>query len=54
MQKEMVIEGILDVLFKASGGETAVFCLPGPKICFEPPSKYLSDQVTEKVCIILY
>ena len=45
----MIIEGLLDVLFKASGGENAVFCIPGSEKCFEPPGKYLTDTITEKV-----
>ena len=48
-QKEMIIEGVMDVIFKAAGGENAVFCLPGAKNCFEPSQRYLSDTITEKV-----
>ena len=49
VQKEMVIEGVLDVIFKAAGGENAIFCLPADKNCFEPTQRYLSDTITEKV-----
>lgn len=49
LQMEVFVEGLLEVLFKASGGEAAVFCVPGPKTCFEPSQKYLNDTVTEKL-----
>jgi len=47
---EMMVEGLVEMLFKASGGKDAVFCLPGEKVCFEAPSNFLNDNVTEKVC----
>jgi len=49
IQKEMVVEGVMDMIFKAAGGENAVFCLPAAKNCFEPSSRYLSDTITEKL-----
>jgi len=48
-QKEMIIEGVLDVIFKAAGGENGIFCIPGDKNCFEPTQRYLSDTITEKL-----
>ena len=45
----MIVEGVMDMIFKAAGGENAVFCLPAAKNCFEPSSRYLSDTITEKV-----
>ena len=45
----MIIEGVLELLFKAGGGESATFCIPGSKACFEPPQKYLNDTITEKL-----
>ena len=45
----MIVEGILDVIFKAAGGENGVFCLPGENHCFDPPSRYLNDNYTEKL-----
>jgi hypothetical protein len=49
VQDIMLIEGLLEILFKMSGGGDAVFCLPGEKVCFDPPSGFLNDNVTEKV-----
>ena len=48
-QKNMLIEGITEMLFKASGGKDAVFCLTGDTACFEPPNSFLNDAITEKV-----
>ena len=45
----MLIEGITEMLFKASGGKDAVFCLTGDTACFEPPNSFLNDAITEKV-----
>ena len=45
----MIVEGVMDMIFKAAGGENAVFCLPAAKSCFEPSSRYLSDTITETV-----
>ena len=44
-----MIEAILEVLFKASGGQNATFCIPGKDACFESPQGYLNDNITEKV-----
>ena len=54
VQKEMIIEGVLDVIFKAAGGENGIFCIPGDKNCFEPTQRYLSDTITEKVIFVFY
>jgi len=48
-QKNMLIEGITEMLFKASGGKDAVFCLTGDTACFEPPNSFLNDAITEKL-----
>ena len=53
-QKEMIIEGVLDVIFKAAGGENGIFCIPGDKNCFEPTQRYLSDTITEKVSFVFH
>ena len=53
-QKEMIIEGVLDVIFKAAGGENGIFCIPGDKNCFEPTQRYLSDTITEKVIFVFH
>ena len=45
----MIIEGVLEVIYKASGGENAIFCVPHEKACFEPSQKYLNDNITERV-----
>ena len=44
-----MIEALLEVLFKASGGQNATFCIPGKDACFEAPQGYLNDNITEKV-----
>ena len=54
VQKEMIIEGVLDVIFKAAGGENGIFCIPGDKNCFEPTQRYLSDTITEKVIFVFH
>ena len=53
-QKAMIIEGVLDVIFKAAGGENGIFCIPGDKNCFEPTQRYLSDTITEKVIFVFH
>jgi hypothetical protein len=48
-QKDMLLGGLSDILFRAADGKEAFVCMIGPEMCFEPTSNFGNDGYTEKV-----
>ncbi len=48
-QIDMVVNGLTEILLKASEGDQLVFAFPAEENCFEANAYYGMDGVTEKV-----
>ena len=45
----MIVNGLTEILTKASEGDKLIFCYPGLVDCFEANAFYGIDGITEKV-----